>query len=255
MKVSDHLDKNNLHHAYLIEGLREEIIPEILEYIESLGIKTLGNPDFCQISMDNFKIDEALNLRSMGTEKAFTDNKKIFVVSANNFSLDAQGVLLKMFEEPIENTHFFLIVPEADVLLRTLVSRFYLIKTKSNLDNLEKEVEKFISMPLSERIIFVKSLITDEEESTSPQPSPYQGEGELNSPRSKALKFLNVLESVLHQKVFNVEKDRPLQDWKGRSFSSTDFFDKIFTAREFIRQPGSSTKSLMEMVALIVPKL
>lgn len=239
MKIAEHLDKNNLHHAYLIEGAREEIVPELLEYIQDLGIATLGNPDFCQISIDNFKKDEALDLRSMGTEKAFTNEKKIFIVSVNSFSLDAQGILLKMFEEPIENTHFFLIVPETDALLRTLISRFYLIKTKSKIENIEKEVEEFISMPLSERIAFVKSLITDADEDDDEETVV------KNSARSRALKFLNILESVLHQKVLVS---------KFKIDNKVDFFDKIFTAREFIRQPGSSTKTLMEMVALTVPK-
>ena len=240
--ITDHIDKNNLHHAYLIEGAREEIIPEVLEYVENLGIKTSGNPDFCQIVIDNFKIDEALNLRSMGSEKAFTSGKKIFLVCANNFSLDAQGVLLKMFEEPIENTHFFVIVPETDALLKTLVSRFYLIKPKLNFENTEQEAEKFIAMPLKVRIDFIRELLV-EEESTSPQPSPYQGEGALNSPRTKALKFLNILESVLHKKLMS------------KMPFDTTFFDQIFTAREYLRQPGSSAKSLMESVALTIPKI
>ena len=42
----------------------------------------------------------------MGTEKSFSGSKKIFVLCVNTFSLDAQNVLLKMFEEPIEHTHF-----------------------------------------------------------------------------------------------------------------------------------------------------
>ena len=70
MSILEHLDKNNLHHAYLIEGARDEIIPEILKFCEKLDIKTLGNPDFCHISIDNFKIDEALDLRSMSSNKS-----------------------------------------------------------------------------------------------------------------------------------------------------------------------------------------
>lgn len=237
MKISEHFDKNNLHHAYLIEGAREEIVPEILEYFESLGIKTSGNPDFCHIVIDNFKIDEALDLRSMGSEKAFTSGKKIFVICANSFSLDAQGVLLKMFEEPIENTHFFLVVPEVDALVRTLVSRFYLIRPKLNLENKEKEAEKFITMPLGARINFIKELLADIEDEN--------GEENIvqDSVRSKCLKFLNVLESALHQKLILKPK------------AGIAFFDQIFITREYLRQPGSSAKSLMESVALVVPKI
>ena len=71
--IIDHLDKNNLHHAYLIEGDRNEILPQILKFTEDLGIKTSGNPDFCQIIIDNFKTEEALNLRGMASESGFTE--------------------------------------------------------------------------------------------------------------------------------------------------------------------------------------
>src|SRR3989338_11121619 len=133
MKIFEHIDKNNMHHAYLIEGAREEVVPEIVAFCESLDIKTVGNPDFCHIAIDNFKIEDAFNLRAMTSDKSFTSAKKIFMICANSFSLDAQNVLLKVFEEPIENTHFFLIVPDTNSLLKTLVSRFYVCHSKRGL--------------------------------------------------------------------------------------------------------------------------
>ena len=74
--ISKHLAKDNLHHAYLIEGAKEEIVPEILAFFESLNIKTSGNPDFSHITIDNFKIDEAFSLRAMSTNKSFSSSKK-----------------------------------------------------------------------------------------------------------------------------------------------------------------------------------
>ena len=59
MDISQHLDKDNLHHAYLIEGAQEEIVPEIFKFIKDLGIKISGNPDFYHMSFDSFKIDDA----------------------------------------------------------------------------------------------------------------------------------------------------------------------------------------------------
>jgi len=231
-----HLNKDNLHHAYLIEGNREQVVPEIFQFCESLDIKTSGNPDFCHITFDNLKIDEAFDLRAMSSNKAFSSQRKVFVISVNSFSLDAQNVLLKMFEEPIENTHFFLVVPDSNFLLKTLVSRFYLIKNE-NADIKSGEVENFIKMSLKERIDFLKELLAETEDEDE--------EGNeivvLDSTRSKALKFLNALESVLHTKM-----SKCLFDIK--------FFEHIFKVREFLRMPGSSAKTLMESVALIVPK-
>src|SRR3990167_6961198 len=161
--ISKYFDKNNLHHAYLIEGAREEVVPEILEVVGELGVKTLGNPDFVQITLDSFKIEDARNLKAFSQEKANTTSRKIFLISANNFLLEAQNTLLKMFEEPIENTHFFLIVPDVNILLPTLVSRFFFIFARSDLAEGIKEAEKFIIMPIQKRLDFIKELLSEVE--------------------------------------------------------------------------------------------
>ncbi len=235
--IFENVDTNNLHHAYLIEGSRDIVVPEILDLIKSLGVETSNNPDFSHISIDNFKMDEALSLRQMGAEKSFTTGKKFFVVSTNTFSLDAQQALLKLFEEPIENTHFFVVVPEADALIKTLISRFYLLSPKTVLGaELDRQAGEFLAMPLQKRIDFIKELLAEEDEDGYTVV--------LDSARSRSLKFLNALEFVLHnrmsRKAFDIVED----------FS---FFDQIFKARQFLRQPGSATKTLMESVALRVP--
>src|SRR3989344_7787287 len=122
--IKEHLNKNNSHHAYLIEGSRDEIVPEICEFLESTGMKISGNPDFYHIALDSFKIDDARNLKSLVNEKSVTPGTKAFIISANQLLLEAQNTLLKMFEEPTPDTVFFLIVPDADALLKTLVSRY-----------------------------------------------------------------------------------------------------------------------------------
>ena len=233
--IRDHLDKNNLHHAYLLEGVREEIIPEIMAFMEELGIATSNNPDFCEIHIDNFKMDEAMFLRGMTEEKSFVGGKKIFIISANQFSLDAEHALLKMFEEPKKDTHFFLLVPEKGMLLPTLLSRFYHIQAPLQ-DKDTKEVEAFLKMSSTARINFLKDFlkIDDEDEEVLA----------TDSVRAKSLRFLNILETVIHNNFLGVQHQDP---------GVEHLFKQIFQVRKFLRQPGSSTKSLMESLALIVP--
>ncbi len=241
MKIGIHLDKNNLHHAYLIEGNKEEIIPEIFDFLNILQIKTTDNPDFNQINLDSFKINDARNLKSQSIEKAVSGGKKVFIISANNFLVEAQNTLLKMFEEPIENTIFFLIVPNTAIILPTLLSRFYLIRTKEGIDL--REAEKFIKMSLNDRILFIKEFLTENDEENLQE----------DGVRSKSLKFLNVLETVLHQRLFT---DRALDSQiESKALSETDYFYQILKVREYLSEPGSSTKSLMESIALSIPKL
>lgn len=254
MKIKE-LNKNNLHHAYLIEGAREEIVPEVLAFCEDLNIKTLGNPDFCRISMDNFKIDDAFNLRAMSGERGFSSAPKIFMLCANSLSLDAQNVLLKMFEEPVGSTVFFLIVPDVQALLKTLVSRFYFIKWKTGLGGELKDAEKFVAMPLSNRINFIKELLAETEEENEEE----GGIVALDSARFKALNFLNALEFVLHRKFLKNFSGLTSPGAPGRAPAVQNFsetcFEHFFKVRRFLRMPGSSTKNLMESTAIIIPDL
>lgn len=249
MQISLQVDKNNLHHAYLLEGDKNEIIPQVFAILKDLNIETAGNPDIYNIDIDSFKIDDARSLKSMTSERSFAsdpDSKRIFLISANSFLLEAQNSLLKVFEEPILNTHFFIITPSIQLFIPTLLSRFYVIKgnvtnildTKEALDHgSTDEAEKFIALQLSKRIEFLKELLsTDDEE---------EG-GEKDSPRARALRFLDGLEAVLHKSYMS----------KGTfdTNKNTGFFEQIFKVRKFLRQPGSSVKSLMESVALGIPE-
>jgi DNA polymerase III delta prime subunit len=245
--INQHLDKNNLHHAYLLEGKKEEILPEILNFVRSLGVEIHGNLDFFQITLDTFKIEDARNLKAQSIERGITGSlpngqsgKKVFIISVNNFLIEAQNTLLKMFEEPIENTMFFLIVPDSAIILPTLLSRVYLIKSEVNLESGRVEAQKFLKLSCPERIVFIKEFIAEgkEEEDTEENISG-------DSVRSKSIKLLNVLEMILHEELVS---KKILQ-------GNVDFFEQIFKAREYLRQPGSSTKNLMESVALSTPQI
>ena len=242
--ILKHLDKNNLHHAYLIEGDREKIVSSVLEFVQSLGVKILGNQDFSLITTDSFKVEDARNLKALSSLKGFS-NQRVFVISTNNFLLEAQNTLLKMFEEPTENTLFFIIMPDVNSLLKTFISRFYLISARQDLAETQtREVEKFISMPGKNRVDFIKELLTEKEEKDE------EGSDivELNGVRSKALIFLNALELTLHKKL--TKNVSGISDDQNPLLSC---HEHIFKVRKFLRMPGSSTKTLMESVALIVP--
>jgi len=217
-----HLDKNNLHHAYLIEGNKDGILPEILKFMQG--------EELIQINLDSFKLDDARELKSLGVEKANTEGKKIFIISTNSFLLEAQQALLKLLEEPILNTHFFLIIPDINSLLTTFRSRFYLIKNSKE-ENKSENAVKFIKMSLQQRIDFLKELLAENDGE--------QEDRSVDSARFKALNFLNELETSL----------------VSRTVLDTTCFEHCFKVREFLRMPGSSPKTLMESVAIMIPNL
>jgi DNA polymerase III delta prime subunit len=226
--LSKYLDKDNLHHAYLIEGNKEEITSEILELFK--------NEEIVQITLDTIKIEDARNIKSLGSEKSHSGGKKIFLITTNSILREAQNTMLKLFEEPIADTHFFLVMPDTSPLLRTFRSRFFAISAKGE-ETMLKEAEKFIALPIPKRIDFIKELLEEPEEENLAE----------DSARAKAIKFLNSLESELHR----VTLCKVIPSHIGSPY--VNCFEQIFKARQFLRQPGSSTKSLMESVALITP--
>ena len=89
-------------------------------------VLTLDAGDFSMGSLfHTLARDEAFELRAMSANKGFSAGKKIFLICVNSFSLDAQNVMLKMFEEPTENTLFFLVVPDVNYLLKTFLPLLY----------------------------------------------------------------------------------------------------------------------------------
>lgn len=243
----DYFGKDNLHHAYLIEGKKEEITPELFIFLESIGVKTSGNLDFNHLIMDSMKAKDARNIKSQSLERPISDSKKVFVISVNSFLIDAQNTLLKMFEEPIDNTIFFVIVPDTAIILPTLLSRFNVIKPKDESNTGLRQAEEFLKMSLGDRIAFIKEVIVlskDKDEDEEDLEIPIQIESDSN--RSRAIKFLNTLELILHKKFISQDFD---------ANNNVDFFYQILKAREYLSEPGSSAKSLMEGVALVVPKL
>ncbi len=234
--IKHHFNKENLHHAYLIEGERESITQEITSFLESIDMKIINNPDVVQIHLDSFKVDNARTLKSYATERGLSEEKnakRIFIISANNFLLEAQNSLLKLFEEPIHNTHFFIVVPDTSTFIKTLISRFYVITNTQDHSSKLKGAEEFITMTPKARIDFLKELLTEDEDEDESVVA-------TDSIRSKSLQFLNMLESTLHSKM-------------SKSTLSGEVFDHIFNVRKYLRQPGSSPKTLMESVALITP--
>lgn len=128
MLFGDSFDKNNLHHSYLLEGEKDLLLSQVLELMKDIKVEVIANPDFRVLSFDSIKIDDARNIKKIAEEKSFSDSKRVFVVTANSILLEAQNSLLKIFEEPINNTHFFVLLPSVSNLLHTFVSRFFVLK-------------------------------------------------------------------------------------------------------------------------------
>lgn len=220
--------KDSLFHAYLIEGEKETVLPELFSFFEkTLNIPTKGNPDFYFREFDNFGIDDGRALQVIASRKAITKYKKIFVITFNSINHESQNALLKLFEEPAPHTHFFMITAFADILLPTLTSRLLTIPRQS-IDISEKSLaRKFLHSSKQERLNILGEIIE-------------------NKDKAMALIFLNNLEAALYEGVNVVSA-------KGLSKDVISVFEEMNKARGYLRDRSPSVKIILENISMIIP--
>ncbi|MFA6397276.1 MAG: hypothetical protein WDK96_00320 [Candidatus Paceibacterota bacterium] len=236
------LEENNLHHAYLIEGDKNSIIPLIFDFIKSMGIETEGNGDIWYQEIKTLNIEGSHQIKARQIERGLMGGKKFFIFAIDFFTRDAEQALLKVFEEPAENVHFFIITPTTDFLLETLKSRFVLIKSdeeKFISDDIKNLAKKIIESSQKERLDLVGKFIKKYEEE------------EIHAyMRSDSTNLLNMIEKEYY------EKSDPRQGGAGKNFSKDQIFlfDELIKVKNYLNDKGSSAKMLLEHIVLILPK-
>ncbi|MBU4480276.1 hypothetical protein KKG48_02440 [Patescibacteria group bacterium] len=233
-------NKENLHHAYLIEGNREKVFSLVSDYLENeLQFSLKNNPDFWQGDFDTFGIDDGRKINDLQNKKSFSEKnidfagsgKQIFIIKTNFITREAQNSLLKMFEEPTADTHFFLIMNSGEVLLPTLKSRLMTIKkwAPDTHQNQNKDAEEFLKMTVGERIKFVQKFVGDTKK-------------KIPADKIGAIELLNQLEKFLREKL----------DIKKMTKKEVFVFDEIIKCRNYLNDRSPSVKNLLEHMALII---
>lgn len=212
------------HHAYLLIGddaIRTDLI-SILE--KKHKIKVHGNPDFIDQTFTTFTIENARDLKSLAsTRPVGAAGKKIFIVTMNGITVEAQNALLKLLEEPAESTHFFLIIPSAHLLLPTVKSRLSLIGSSQGSSETDlTEARHFVKSTPAKRLEAVKSLLDD-----------ISKEKKF---KQDAVNLLNGIEAVIYE-------DRGVKEGK-------QALQAIDMARKYLSDRAPSVKMLLEYVAL-----
>lgn len=223
-----HLTNSTLHHAYLIEGDATVVIPQLESFLESVGVTVAGNPNVFVGSYSSLLIDDAHDLRTRQLERTEDGGKKIFIISAEFINHPAQNALLKTFEEPAPNTHFFVIMPSISSLYETLVSRFSVIKGEGSVKGIS-EAQEFLSCPITDRLQLIADLVKSHEDD--------ENSGAL---RSHATELVSNIEKILYSK----NKTSP---------ELSPVFIDLASARQYLSIAGASVKMILEQLALVVP--
>lgn len=148
------------HHAICITGNNEAYRDAVFSYIENVhGMERAGNPDLFLIETDSFSVDESRVLREKAALRAFSGEKRFFILVFTSATPEAQNALLKILEEPPTGAYFFILVPSVDILLPTVRSRLFLISGEVSADGKSSiDVRKFISATPGARLKMLEPL-------------------------------------------------------------------------------------------------
>lgn len=222
------LDIDTLHHAYFFEGERKALLSELFDFLEKklkMGMK--GNPNFYTGEFDTFTIDDGRMLKEMQANKVADGERKVLVVAFNSITREAQNSLLKIFEEPTERTHFFIITPSASLFLPTLLSRIQRGESSNEKQQLEtREGEKFLKFSKGDRVQYIKELMEDISDE--------------KKDKQYAIGLLEQLEVILSSKI-SLQKATP---------EDLAMIKLIVKSQDFAHDKSASVKMILENIAL-----
>ncbi len=126
----------HLSHAYLIEGeLEINLIAQLLK-VKAADCFYLEEPPI--------KIQNIRELRSWIQLKPHSSPRKLaYLKEVNTMTIDAANALLKILEEPPENSVLVLQSPQNAKILPTIISRCQILKTKDIFQS--KQIENYFS--------------------------------------------------------------------------------------------------------------
>lgn len=224
-------ENNNIHHAYCILGNSTDVVSELEKFLKKeLNFSIINNPDFWYGEYDVMKIKDGREIIDLHQNRPTTGDKKIFVVSANFITEDAQNSMLKLFEEPRGDTHFFLILPTLDNIIPTLKSRLMVIETViSSSKNDDLKINDFLKMIVGKRMNIVKEI--------------YESMKDEEKSKIEIIKFINSIEKEVKNKI-------PVSKITNDNIK---IFENLEKVRVYAGEQSPSLKMLLEHIALTLP--
>jgi len=222
----------NLYHSYVIEGEPSRTATELLKFLEVSGEIERQSPDvLCQV-YESFTMDDSGEIKDWHSRLGISKSKKVCILATKFINREAEQTLLKIIEEPAINTHFFIVVPDASLLAKTILSRVHLIKTIQSSDiDIKKNALHFISAFPKDRINKVALIIKENKDE--------ENSGQL---RYYATSFVNEIESIIYQKFKKNRNDEKIKFTLG----------ELQKSREYLSTPGASVKMILEHLALVI---
>jgi hypothetical protein len=213
-----------MHHAYLVIGNRGSALDQIKEELVTyLGLKSLvSHPDVWLEDFEAVGISESRLLKERQSRRPLIAGRQFFVWGVGSITAEAQNALLKTFEEPTTNSHFFLVAEEEEMFLPTLRSRCQVIRHSQAADAPDDLAQRFLFGDIAERMKLAEKV--------------------ADRGRQPALEFVRQVETGLHQELI------PSPD-------NLLAYDGLSTALRWLKSRSSSPKLVLEYLAFRLPLL
>jgi len=222
-----------LYHSYVVEGNPDKTTKKLIGFLKNRGEIEDQSPNLLIQTYESFTMKDSGQIKEWHSQLAFGQGKKICIIATKFINHEAEESLLKIIEEPGRDTHFFIVLPDSSILLETILSRVQIVKDKEieESDEINKIAKSFILAKTKERMVLIDDFIkekTDDENS-----------GKL---RYSATSLINQLENIFYAKF----KSDILNE------KNKNVLEEIKKSRNFLKQPGSSVKYILQNLALIV---
>lgn len=233
MNIFDKLLPKNLYHGYLIEGDIEDASLDLIKYLEQRELVNKKDPDFFYQKYESFSISDSREIKEWHSQLSFKKNgTKICLIGANFINKEAEQALLKIIEEPGDNTYFFIITPNTSILLNTIQSRTHSVKYK---DEQDKETaciaQKIKNSLIGARLDLITKFIKDNKKDES--------SGHL---RRHSYNLLGEIEKIIYQEFIKDTSNK----------NSIFILEEILKGKNYLNLPGSSAKMILEQIAIIL---
>ena len=211
-------------HALVITGNRQANLVTLKDFLEKNAISTIGNSDVYIFDQESIKIDELRDQVISFLSNQKVSDKRLVIISVDQFGFEAQNAFLKNLEEPQEGTHIVILVSDRKKLLPTILSRSQIIQGESFVGESRLDVNEFIKQKTDERFSYIETWTKAKKD-------------EDNVSKTEIINFIDQLENLL---------------WDKKNRNEQLFVD-IRKMREYVAIRGASHRVILDFLAMVVP--
>ena len=222
-------------HAFVVEAQAEEGVEVALSWAaRELGMQAKHNPDVIVLRYGLFSVVDARRVFELAAGAPLAGAYKVLVISASRLYHEAQNALLKLFEEPPEGMHLFLILPTLGGLLPTLRSRVTVLatgQTEQSRPPLGEGARAFLKASKAKRSALIKKLAGGKDEE------------DRRENRDEAIAIVDGVEAVAYDALRHGKEDAVIP-----------LLRDIATLRSYLYDRSVPVRLFLEHLSLVTPE-